>query len=704
MSKPVSQAAPTGAAGASPLLDASNRFLAELDNSWSLLRVYGTDHPAFRRAAEAAAKAVDRTLGLTVHPRGFTVGRAPVPNDRLGGLSKRLRAMGLVGLTAEPPLTPAQITSLVLALDEADRTHLNGEAVVARLSSATGGRVKAMPLRTANLRLMEGTGKAQNEESEQATLWRNLFSQACFGGVGGFALPLGEGTPATEGAPTDVGELAESFETALRAVQTTAQWDSMVDVWLRQLSSIDPAAMPVPKKSMAGDAAAPTPGTPGPIDGVANFLNALSPVLCQRLLSEAIDDGAAPERVLMSLADRLPAGIVLGALASLDRNKSDPSAAALALLRKMAANVPGAGAQADAPPRTSAELAQIAQALERLLGSRDEKAFVPEAYLARRQELSRGALSPSTKLALQYPTEQETRRHAAQLTFQILSSLDSAQGDVLAGLAFVRNKMTDWVRGGELALAREAVELVGGLRSHPDEVVAKAASELLLASVNAEELLQGAANLTDRAASVTAMSDLLRHADGAALAMVLWSVQPGAGPAHDAVLEAFRKVLPELPTQVLERMFKSVGDSVPPALLAAISGMAQADAMKAVAAIAPHAAGPIRRAAVHVIFRRDFRWPLSLTDRLLKDDEPEIRRLAVMKLVFDADLASVANVMSAATRPAPYDSDVALHLAELLRPHRRHPDVQKAWRQWLWCARRWKALLFVNISTGRRAA
>ena len=189
-----------------------------------------------------------------------------------------------------------------------------------------------------------------------------------------------------------------------------------------------------------------------------------------------------------------------------------------------------------------------------------------------------------------------------------------------------------------------------------------------------------------------------------ALAWGLWSFLRGAGPPHDAVLEAFRKVLPDLPTQVLERMFKSVGDSVPPALLAAISGMAQADALKAVAAIAPHAAGPIRRAAVHVIFRRDFRWPLSLTDRLLKDDEPEIRRLAVMKLVFDADLASVANVMAAATKPAPYDSDVALHLAELLRPHRRHPDVQKAWRQWLWCARRWKALLFVDISTGRRAA
>jgi hypothetical protein len=703
MSKPVPKAAPTGAAGPSPLLDASSRFLAELDNSWSLLRVYGTDHPAFRRAAEAAAKAVDRTLGLTVHPRGFTVGKAPVPNDRLGGLSKRLRAMGLVGLTADPPLTSAQITSLVLALDEADRTHLNGDAVVARLASATGGRVKAMPLRTANLRLMEGTGKAQNEESEQATLWRNLFSQACFGGVGGFALPLGGGTPATEGSSADVGDLAESFETALRTVQTTAQWDSMVDVWLRQLASIDPAALPAPRKP-AGDAAAPATGMPGPIDGVANFLNALSPVLCQRLLVEAIGDGAAPERVLMSLADRLPAGIVLGALASLDRNKSDPSTAALALLRKMSANVPGASPQADAPPRSSAELAQIAQSLERLLGSRDEKAFVPEAYLARRQELSRGALSPSAKLAVHYPTEQETRRHAAQLTFQILSSPDSAQGDVLAGLAFVRNKMTDWVRGGELALAREAVELVGGLRTHPDEAVAKAASDLLLASVNAEELLQGAANLTDRAASVTAMSELLRHADGAALAMVLWSVQPGAGPAHDAVLEAFRKVLPDLTTQVLERMFKSVGDSVPPALLAAISGMAQADAMKAVAAIAPHAAGPIRRAAVHVIFRRDFRWPLPLTDRLLKDDEPEIRRLAVMKLVFDADLASVANVMSAATRPAPYDSDVALHLAELLRPHRRHPDVQKAWRQWLWCARRWKALLFVNISTGRRAA
>jgi hypothetical protein len=174
--------------------------------------------------------------------------------------------------------------------------------------------------------------------------------------------------------------------------------------------------------------------------------------------------------------------------------------------------------------------------------------------------------------------------------------------------------------------------------------------------------------------------------------------------AGDPVLAAFQLVLWDLSEKALQGLFRSVGSTPPPSLLAVLTGLKEAEALRAVQTILPHASGPVRRAAVHVVFRRDFRWPLPLIDQLLRDEEPEVRRLAVMKLVSDADLATAANVLGAASKAGKYEADVALGLAELLRRQRNHPDVRAGWRQWTWSKRWWAALLFVNIGTPRRAA
>src|SRR5436190_1537929 len=82
-------------------LTSTTKFLVELATTWTLLRLYGTEHPAFRRGAEAAAQAIDRPGRVSINPRGFT----PSPKDppaELQMLAQRLRAMGLVGLTIEP--------------------------------------------------------------------------------------------------------------------------------------------------------------------------------------------------------------------------------------------------------------------------------------------------------------------------------------------------------------------------------------------------------------------------------------------------------------------------------------------------------------------------------------------------------------------------------------------------------------------------
>jgi hypothetical protein len=231
--------------------------------------------------------------------------------------------------------------------------------------------------------------------------------------------------------------------------------------------------------------------------------------------------------------------------------------------------------------------------------------------------------------------------------------------------------------------------------------VSKPAQAIVSASVSADDLVEGARHRADQAETVEELAALLRQSDGITLATLLSSVNPTAG---DPLFEAVRRALPALPEATLQALFRAISSTPPPALLAVLSSLGAVDAVKAVRAIAPHAAGATRRAVVHTIFRRDFRWPMPLIDKLLEDEEPEIRRLAMMKLVSDGDLATAAKVLAAASKAGKYEADVALGLAELLRRHRHHPDVRPAWRQWTWSKRWWVALLFVNIGTPRRAA
>jgi hypothetical protein len=669
--------------------DPATRFLVELDNAWTMLRLYGTEHPALRRSAEAAAAAIEKSGRVSIDPRGFSVGKKPVDNHNLTPLAHRLRAMGLVGLATEPGLTPAQVVSLVLVLNEADRSRGSADAVVEKVSAATGGHVRVVPLRLDALRLVEGTADLSGGPTGSDG-WREMFASAFFAGAGDSAASA---------------ELARAFENALRG-QTSDHWDAMIGVWMRQIASIDPAAPPSSGTGIGtgSGGAAPEPALEGAapsLDAVATFMGALSPVLCQRLLKETVSAPAVSERVVLALAERLPAGLVLGALAAVDKTNREPSMAALALLRKMSANVPGAEAHATTTPATRADLAEVAAALEKLLGANNEHQFVPEEYLQRRQELSHHALSAGDGRGVAYPAEYETARHAAGLAFDILATPEATHHDLTSALAFVTDRVSTWIRTGEFALAREAIALASNLTGHDEPAVSKPAQAIVSASVNADDLIEGARHRTGRADTIVELAALLRQSDGITLATLLSSVKPAA---HDPVIEALRRSVPELPAATMQALFKAISSTPPPALLAVLTSLKEPDAIKAVHGIVPHAAGATRCAVVHVIFRRDFRWPMPLIDRLLCDDEPEIRRLAVMKLVSDLDLAAAANVLAAASKKGKYEPDVALGLAELLRHHRHHPDVRAGWRTWMWSKRWWSALLFVNIGTPRRAA
>jgi hypothetical protein len=315
----------------------------------------------------------------------------------------------------------------------------------------------------------------------------------------------------------------------------------------------------------AGAGGAGAGGAPA-IDAVATFLSTLSPEMSQQLMKETIIAAAIPEGVVMTLAERLPPGVVLGALAAVDRSNSAPSTAALALLRKMSANAPGGGSALlaeDVTPTTRAELAEIASTLERLLRTDREQQFVPAEYLQRRTELSTTPVTASAGLSVVCPDEAATAGHAATLAFDILEDAEASVTDLTASLSFVIDRVGGWIRAGHFQLARECLSLAGRLVNHADPSVAKPSRALMAASIQSADLLEGAAHRTaDRAAAASELADLLRHADAKALATLLASLNPTT--AGDAILDALRLMLPELGDGSLQELFRAIG-SIPPA-------------------------------------------------------------------------------------------------------------------------------------------
>jgi hypothetical protein len=721
-------------AAKSSSVGACARFLVELENTCAAFRLYGAAHPAFARASEAAAAAVATVpLRVSVAAGGFASEEAAIDDPSLRGLARRLRLMGLVGLDVESKPTATHVAALVPLLAGGGSAEVATDAIVERIAQATGNTIRVIPLRLSSLRLVRGAAPTNSGKNlarpDEPPSWRDLLSRACTGGLD----------------EPEVRELAQSFEAALGAKPSEAQWNAMVDVWSRQLAhahaqqasasaasppgETSPAATDPGSRPTAGPADDPfastrsvwdtlgaaggggggdEPGAGHPLDAVGHFLQALSPNLSRRLLSETIQDQQVPEPLVMSLAQRLPTTVVLGALSAVDRDNGSPSQAAMALLRKVAAQ---AGTQGDAnAPRTNEELAATAAALERLLQSSKDSAFVPDEYLRRRDELSRGALAPH-RGATGCPTPTDTARHAAELVLQILVSPQSEPSHVLAALLFVGQRIVPWVRAGELPRAAEALAAARALCGSDDAANAGAARSVVGIPLGVDDLHEGARQFGGEGTHVAdAIAGLLRQCDGATLASLLRSNRlkngaPGrsaGGGGEDVVVSAIRTALADAPDHCIKGLFDAVSDKPPPALLAVLDHLSADAHVKAVAAAVPHCTPPVRKALLQQVFKRNIAWPVELTEHLLKDTDKDVRRMAVMRLARDADAKTCARHLELACGADEYEADVAAWLAELMRPRRKHPDVRGAWRRWTWSKRRWAAILFIKVTFPKR--
>lgn len=684
---------------------ASTQFLVELEHACALFGLYGSEHPAFRKRAELTASCAADPISVGVSPKGFTADSTAIAEDALLPLARRLVGLGVVGLTVSQGVGADEIRGLIEALHDSERQHLSGQAVGASVAKATGGRINALTVRLDNLRYVAGTGGAGSEDDTAAT-WRELFARAC--GSAGNGAGSGGAT-----APLDA---ARWFETEARRVQSSEGWTDVLEAWVGELrelesqtsgegfTSPDPNSPPAP---FASNASAPREaGDESRLDGMAMFLRSLNPHLRQKLIGGMLGHSRAPERVVQALARRLPITVVLGAFSVLDRKTGEPSPAALALLRKMYQQLTGSRLPDDPPPRSDAELAEISASLQHLLESDQERRFVPEEYLARREELSRRSVECEGGSGMAtLPSDEETRRRAAEVALQILSGKEAAAEHLVSGLEYVRARIGDWVRSGDFALAGRAIGLAEPLRGAGNKEVSDAAAAVAAAGYDLEALREGLSRATgDNAAE--GIIQMLQYADGPTLGRVLGaaSLAP-AGAGERVLIEAVGGLLARGDEASIAGLFRSVRDKTPRVVLLVLGTMPPPEALRAVQAILPHAAPAVRRGIIQTIFDRNVAWPAEMTLRLLEDEDPAVRRLAMMRLARDADLGAVARVLEQASKPGPLPVDVALGLAELLRPHRRDAAVHDAYRHWIWSSRRWGTFLFMSVGgKGKRAA
>ena len=84
-------------------------FLAELNTVCSLFRLYGQEHPAFRRTAESAAASATPGIRVSITTKGFAANDTPIDDPSLVAFAQRFRKLGLVGLTINSKPDAAQI-------------------------------------------------------------------------------------------------------------------------------------------------------------------------------------------------------------------------------------------------------------------------------------------------------------------------------------------------------------------------------------------------------------------------------------------------------------------------------------------------------------------------------------------------------------------------------------------------------------------
>ena len=135
--------------------------LGELQRVCQGFTVYGGDHPAVHHAASAAAASLKETGGVHVFVRGTSLSVKDLPLD--GGsstelLRERLVALRIASLNIRSTAEAVDVLALARIMGQCKADHRWALSDAEDLSRQTEGRIEALPINYAGLRIRDGAG------------------------------------------------------------------------------------------------------------------------------------------------------------------------------------------------------------------------------------------------------------------------------------------------------------------------------------------------------------------------------------------------------------------------------------------------------------------------------------------------------------------------------------------------------------------
>lgn len=289
-------------------------------------RLYGTGHASTADAIAAATEALVRARGVRIGiaPDGCLLGEEmlPDPQGALKAFARRLHGLNLGVIEIGVGIRSGDVAALIESLSITD---LAGVDLGLRITQATDGRIKPIPLRYGGLNLVSGSRGGFGDGDGDGDGLGDGTGGGGAGGGGTGSGSWGQLVQTLTGAEGDVAQTHMAEVAASLNREARASADTALTRLQQQLNGFADSMgnMRVTEQARA-------------IKRLRAFVESLSPKLREALMAISPSTPEVSLTLLVELADVLPTRQVLEALEALDHADRQPSHEAVMLFKKLA--------------------------------------------------------------------------------------------------------------------------------------------------------------------------------------------------------------------------------------------------------------------------------------------------------------------------------------------------------------------------------
>lgn len=595
--------------------------------------LYGVNHPAIHQAAVAAegelagALSGGQTILVGITAEEIVLGDvALTPADALTPIAGLFHRLDIAGIELRGELDAAGFESLSRELSRARAGTHKGVELAEQVGSATGGRVRLVPVDYTPLRLVEGAKQRGADDDSRSADWCALVTAITHGlgtGVGG-GLMSPEALAAELNGQGLSGD-AEQFE-AIRGQ-------------LQRLAGGAGSSVSEEHQETLGK--------------LRSFVGALKPDLRRSLMRVNPADPGGSFNLLGGLADSLPVSEVMAALETVDRESMRPTDEAMRLFQKMAGLCGRAeenrdslagflkGWQEQREASGDDESADsLGGVLEELFQQRSTQEYSPQEYQSQLDNLSASARDGigdgfETRMATE-----NLRGHAAEIALEISGGGEDGDDDDFGpGMFRHLSGATDLLLQGErygrlLAATRAAKERIDVAGEGASTHEARAWLDGLGGPGRVEAVLN---RLCVEGVVNKDAAELLRLIGPAALPAVARYM---AGGLPETARHAARRLLTANDDESLKRLVDGLvgqGADVLERVLPVIAELPPERCRSLVEPLLSDADVRTRRSAFGVLERGCSFWPARFLQAGLSDSDTGVQGIAVGQLARQKD-------------------------------------------------------------------